>query len=736
MSFFQRSFLIRSSALIALTLGCTSPAVIGCGGGDDDVAPGDDTGTDGDVDSSVTEGGVDSGKDASDVGTDAKDSAVDSGTDSGTDAKDSGVDAADTRPDAVDAADTAVADSGVDATDTAVADTGTADTGGTDTTAVDTAPVDTSCGAAGSACAGGKICQASGLCGDCTTDAECGAATTGTLCFAGTCTVATCHPKTDATNCSGGGGVNCCAKATAGDCIAPVSGKTTCCDDSDCAGLTGTTSCDSASNTCICPAPTPGQLFVSTTGSDVTGNGSSSCPFATIQTAVDTIAAAPPAGASSITLKHSGAPAVYTPAAQVVIPATIANGITIQGDGTSSDVKVVGPATAAWVFNSAAPGTSFTNLTVQATNTASPGGGIQVNAAAATTEGSFTSMVVLGVGGPAPTNDGIRIKGGASPQIGPGVTISGGRNGIQVTDSATGTASHVRIVSATGAQVNISGTTTACIQVDTTSPTTAVPYITVSSTGGASAPTHLTDCGTYGILSNLASAPPGNGIFDVLIDRTATGALFTGIRLQGNSPTTMSDVSISGVGPGAVGFPGIQVEGVTPLSITGNVFSTGNNRGVYVTGNAIANITGLTASNNTGSANSDGFKCDSVSPVSGATVTLRNSTFLGNEGKGAFFQGSCVGDLGSSSAAGNNTYNQTGSKNTGTGLCYLTTTTAAGIDATPFTSIWSCTTPTGTVTSTPTQASPVALCLNGEDFGNRAAGVTGRASMVTGQTCK
>ena len=732
MSFFQRSFLIRSSALIALTLGCTSPAIVGCGGGDDDVAPGDDTGPDGDVDSSVTEGGIDSGKD---VGTDAKDSAViDSGTDSGTDAKDSGTDVADTRPDAVDAADTA--DGGIDATDTAVADTGTADLG-TDTTTTDTAPVDTSCGAAGSACAGGKICQASGVCGDCTTDAECGAATTGTLCFAGTCAAATCHPKTDITNCSGSG-VNCCAKATAGECVAAVSGKTMCCDNSDCASAGPLTTCDAASNTCVCPAPTAGQLFVTATGSDTSGNGSASCPFATITQAVSTLSASPPAVASNISIGAGAYGAGCTnaggcDATPIVVPAAISNGLTIAGTG---GVTVKGSTAASWVFTVNASGTSMNGMTLVpqkvATASTKGGGGILLDAPVASGSGGVISQItVTGIGGAFPTGNGIRVRGGTSPIIGPAFVATGGDIGILVTDSAAGVSTPA-IVSDFGAQTVINGTGTACIRVETTSSSTLPPYVTVFSRD-AGTPVHLTNCGGTGIIFEDATASLTiSSVRNVLIDRTLGGTPFIGFRLSGAGQASLGSSTVTGVGG-----VGIQADGTSLFTIASAVSSTGNTQGVYITGSARADINGLTATGSTGAfplTASDGLRCDSIGTLSGTgtTLKLRNSTFLSNVGSGVIITGpgttnGCTADLGSGSDAGNNTFNKTGSKNTRVGLCYTSTSAP---QAQPFVSTWSC----GVVGASCVGGTPTSsvTCAGTGDWSRQGGG---NLAIPLGQTC-
>jgi hypothetical protein len=726
MSFFQRSFLIRSSALIALTLGCASPAMIGCGGGDDEITPPEDTGGDGDFDSTLP----DSAK--PDVGTDTIDAPKTDTADAADTAKGDTPDTADTlKSDTADAADTRDTAVATDTADTAVA-TDTADTA----VPTDTLLPDTLC-TPGTACGTGKICSAGGICGDCTTDAECSAATAGTLCFAGTCLAATCHPKTD-TACTGTG-VNCCANATsAGACVAPVSGATTCCDSTDCAGLTGTTTCDTTTNTCVCPAPTAGALFVAATGSDATGNGSASCPFATITKAITTLGAAPPVTPSTITVGAGTYGAGCTnaggcDATPIAIPATITSGIVIAGSGTADAVKVVGAATAAtnWVFNSSAPGTGFANMTIQATNTtATPGGGIRISAGAATAEASIQNVKIVGVGGVTPTNDGIRILGGASPQIGPGVTITGGAIGVSVTDSTTAgsTGSHPKIVSAAGAPVSISGTGSNCVRVRTTS--AQLPYISLDSSDAAT-PVHLFNCnavagGSAVSIDETGSAP--NSIGNTLIDRTS-GPAFIGVLVANTSTVIMAADVIKGVGA-----PGVQVQGVSNLNILSAVTSDGNTRGVFITGNGTATINGLTAINSTGVGLEDaGLTCNSTSALAGATVKVRNSSFLGGASKGAYFTGSCTADLGTTGDPGNNVYNKTTAKNSGTGLCYLTTTTVAGFDATPTTSTWSCTSPVGTST-TPTAASP-AFCLNGYDFGNRSAGITGRASLVSGQTC-
>jgi hypothetical protein len=345
---------------------------------------------------------------------------------------------------------------------------------------------------------------------------------------------------------------------------------------------------------------------------------------------------------------------------------------------------------------------------------------------------------VVGIGGVTPTNDGIRVLGGASPQIGPGVAITGGANGINVTDSATvgSTASHPTLLSAAGAQTSITGTGTNCVRVFSAS--AQLPTIGIGSSDAAT-PVHLADCaaatGGAGILVN-EGGPAANGFARLLIDRTSVVG-FTGILIQGASTVSLGEDTVSGVGG-----TGIRAEGTSGLTIGGLVTSSGNTRGVYITGNATATISGLTATGSIGAVDSDGLRCDSIGfvPGSGITVKVRNSTFLSNQGSGVFVSApggvagaGCTADLGSAADSGSNVYNKTATRNTRVGLCYVSTSAPT---STPFTSTWSCGAASGSgcTSGAPTN---VANCTLPGDYAVRLAGslINGNLSVPLGQTC-
>ena len=686
--------LMRTSGLVALcVLGCT----VGCGGNDaSGLGTDDDTGVADDA------GGDSSVRDTSTADS-AKDSAVDSGTDSGADAgKDSGVDSGkDSAADTADSGGTDSADSGVDTgiVDTGALDTGVLDTTVTDTTVdaadtLDTAPVCT----VGTLCADGSVCTAGTggagpSCTPCATDGDCSVAP-GTLCFAGKCEVATCHPKsggTAATGCTTG---TCCATtspATAGTCFAAASG-TTCCDDTDCTGLTGTTSCDVASHTCVCPAPAAGAYFVGSQGSDTTGNGSSSCPFQTVTKALTTAVATPTVATTVTLLDDSGttptrygsgcsAGGALCDATPIIVAATFTGGVTVQGAAAAADVVITGGATGAEVLIAQAASVSFKHLTVIPTATAGaaiPQGGIDYAgpaAGSAAAEGAVTDVVVTGT---ANTGAAVFVHGGASPTIGPAFVSTGGSHGVFVSNSGTtaATGSAPTITSAAGAQTKISRTKFACIRVDTVAASTGgTPTATVSSSDAAT-PVSLVDCGGLGgIVVDTATANLVT-IGDVAVTMTTGGAGASGIHLLNAGAATVANTTITGLSG-----TGIVAEGTSSLTITAAVSSSNNRRGAYLTGSSVANITGLTASASTGSAaESDGLRCDV-----NANVILRGSTFLSNTSNGVFVTGNCIADLGSAATAGN-VFNKTSTANGLAGLCFNSsagTVTAGG-------ATWSC----------------------------------------------
>lgn len=725
MRIFSTIFFARTTALAALTLGCS---MVACGGGDSTNEPGPDTGEEGGADSTTDarpDTPTDTGTDAKDSTTDSADTGHDTGTDTG---HDTGVDTGH---------DTGV-DTGTDSSSDAGADSSV--DSGTDL-GVDTGSPDTAICTPGTLCSDGKICSSDGsACNPCGTDTDCSSIASGTICFGdGTCKTAQCIPGADTVHCTSG--QLCCATASsAGTCEGPASaGTTVCCSDSDCSGLTGTTTCDVASHTCVCPAPTAGQLFVSTTGSDTAGNGSSSCPFATIQHAVDTLAASPPSTISNVQI----AAGTYGPAcsaascdpATITIPASINSGLTVNGSGlTVIDSAFVVNAVSTW----------FQGMTI-----VPPAGanGILFDAPRTTlgVEGIVSDVAIDLTG---TSGAGVVVRGGTSPTIGPAFEVAGGAHGVLVTQStaAGAGASSPTLVASPGATTLIQGTSLACVRVQTIAGGVGgAPTLTLA--GDPSSRILLEDCGGLGGIvdevTSVPAAPLSVSNVDVTRSVISTGT-FTGIHLLNSAVATISNTAVgvtSGGGSG-LGAIGIAAEGSSSLTISGNVSSNGNTRGLSVTGTAVANIDGLTANDNTGGVNADGLFCNSAAKLPGTPVTLsvRNSTFLGNSGSGLHVPNAavCVVDLGSSTSAGNNTFNIANHRNVGAGLCYLTTSgPAADVTA----STWACSAvsppdtgcnPSGGAYGTPT-TSPGGVCVGGVDFAFASPGPG--SFLPLGQTC-
>lgn len=696
---------------------CALAALIGCGGTPDTGLGGDE---DSGADSSDGGGGdvqVDAPKDARADST--IDTTPDGPTDSGVDTRrDSMADTTDTAPETIaDSGSETSADSTSDSTPDSVADTtdsapdsiadstvdstidSTADSVAETTTDSGIDTTDSRICTPGTLCSDGTICTGGTACTPCSLDTDCSSIVTGTLCYGGKCLFGTCHPKpTTPSGCTTGQA--CCATSTAaGTCFSPSTGGTACCDDTDCASLPALTKCDKTAHTCVCPDPTPGLLVVGSKGSDTTGNGSSSCPFQTITHAL-TVASASPATTWTINLLNDfgGANTEYgvpcsaggtlCDPSPIVIGHTFTGGVTIQGPG-ASQINVSGSDGASAVFVVRSPNVSFTGITVNVNNVTTPGDGIVFLAGAATgTEGSVTNVVINGKNGPSvSTGSDIRIAGGTSPTIGPGVTLNGGQHGILVTDdnAAGAGASKPTFTSSAAAKSSITNTNVACVRVDTRAAGTPGPTpsmtITTVDAGGT---IQLMDCGGRGgivvdtVTANLVS------VSNVDVRRTpGNAAAQQGIDLLRTAALTMTNVTVSGLGGS-----GIVSEDNSTLTITSSVTSNGNFRGIYLTGNATATISGLTASNNVGSgagagAASDGLRCDG-----NATIKVRGSTFLGNAANGVSAYASCVPDMGAATGdLGSNTFNTTTMKNSIAGLCV---TTSAVLGVTASSSTWSC----------------------------------------------
>lgn len=801
MRLLSRSLLVSfpGTALLALALGCSTASIAGCGGSSGDQGTTDqDTGAEGgdetltDSTASETTPPADSAAETSDDTTvddsGTVDSTIaDSGTDSG--ATETATDSSTTETAGDSTADSATTDTG--ATDSAVTDSVVVDSVVTDTavdvavdtaldTAVDTAVdvvVDTGC-TVGSACPGGQVCQASTggpTCQNCTSDTQCAGATSGTICVGGTCQTGACVPKTDA-RCGGGAAINCCpATGSIGACVAPVSGRTTCCADADCSGSATLNHCDVATHTCQCPAPTPGTLYVAPEGSDVDSafgaNGSQLCPFKTITHAISkvttvstTIIAQKAKAGTTPTIYGAGCTGgVPCDATPILVPNTVTGALLIEGNtGTPSDVVVTGDGNAVFAVNT--PFAGFLALTIVPTKKAVIGGvavggyGIVFDHTGST--GTVSNVTIRGTtpGAAVPgTGDGILLLQTASLPLGPNVIITQMLRGLHVTAGAS-----ARLTGAAGAPVDISNTGDACIRVASAS-AAVTPSITIS--GGASNAVMLHDCaGAGALVIDTASIPTSaNSIDHLSISRSAAfPGTFDGIHLLNNALANVTNSRIEGVlGNGIVaegsarlilasssivgsGKKGILMQGSTNLSIPGSASSIGasvivdksTDIGVHISGSATATITGLSSTNATGAA-ADGLRCDSFGLIPGTltTVKVRSSIFLGNGEHGFNLPaasggtGGCAADLGSAADVGNNVFNATTQLNRLTGLCDL----SAGADVTPTSSFWSCGRAAGTVPhcASGSPASRVLCNVPGTDYNSAFS----RLTVPPGQQC-
>lgn len=695
---FLRSSVSRTSIVaIVLAAGCTT---IGCGDDTSGVTPGEDTGT---VEETGDETSLPPDSGEPDTAIDDTGSTEDSTTDSSPDSS------PDASPDS--STDDGSADSAAEAAAETSVDSGTADTATDDAAdAAETAPACTQ----GALCSDKTICK-TGACTPCAADSECSTASAGTLCISGKCETAECKPPS-ATGCSATGSLCCATASSAGKCIAPVTGKTTCCTNTECAAAPGgLTKCDTTTNTCTCPDPTPGTFYVATTGNDTSGNGSASCPFKTVTKAVTTSVGA--TVATTIVLQKAatgvatygtgctgGAPCDTTP---ITVPATITNGLLIKGAGNPSDVLVTGGGNSVFLVSTA--GVGFESMTIVPTKTGATnagGHGLEYNYATAGTEGVIKNVVINGsYAGGSGTGTSIYLKGVAAPTIGTGVILTGGFNGIR----AEGTSAGKITGGPTAAQTIISNFGGACVYVTSTS-TTAAPSLTASSTG-ATKDIIVRDCGAIGAIAiDTSFAGTGSSFSGVQVLRSTAGPTFPGLHLLKAGRASMSSSTITGLLD-----VGVWAEQTSTLSSTAGLVVTSNGFGgvllgglpaASATGSPAIDLTGASIRSNTGG---DGIHCNVV----GGSVKLRDTAVLANSGSGLRLAGNCTADLGSASASGGNTFNTATQANAESGIC----SNAGGTIVAP--ARWKCAAPpaSGCASGLPENVTPSGMfrCNTGKD---------------------
>ncbi|MBI2393281.1 MAG: right-handed parallel beta-helix repeat-containing protein [Deltaproteobacteria bacterium] len=720
---FLRSALTRTSIVAITVMGCTT---VGCGDDSSGTAE-EDTGffeeTGGDTElPDTTTPDTEVAETSDDTGTVEDSTITEGGDDGGGEAGDGAV--TETSADADDAAEAAAETGDTGPSTETGAETGgdtgaTTETGGDAADEAGDAPGDAAAEAEAPACTEGTLCSdssicKSGACSPCTTDTECSTASSGTLCIGGKCLVAACKPGTTPSGCATTGAL-CCAKApTFGTCIAPVTGKTLCCADADCAGAPGgLTKCDTTTNTCTCPDPTPGTWYVGPTGNDTSGNGSAACPLKTITKAIEKSVGATPTtivlqkAATGITTYGTGCTGGGTcDTTPILVPSTVTGGLTIKGAGAAADVVVTGGGNN--VFGVSVAGVGFESMTIRPTKTgtANTGGhGIVFDYATAGTERTTKDVIISGTlatGAIAGTGSAIIVKGAAAPTIGTGVQLTGGFHGVLV----EGTGFATLTGGAAAAQTIVSNFGGACIYVHGTS-TTTEPLLKTSSDGTTN-DVVIRDCGSAGaVVIDTAFAGVGSSISRALITRTTGAATYPGLHLLNKSTVTVANSTITGL----LGI-GIFAEGTSKLTSTGGLVVTSNVGGGIVlgaTGTAsgapAADIAGASIRSNTG----DGILCNVV----GGTLKLRNSTLLSNTGNGLRLGGNCAANLGSSSEFGGNTFNTATQQNLESGIC----SNAGGTLIAP--SKWKCASPptTGCVSGLPENTTPSGLfrCNTGKD---------------------
>jgi hypothetical protein len=440
-----------------------------------------------------------------------------------------------------------------------------------------------------------------------------------------------------------------------------------------------------------CTDPTT-VLYVAPGGSDTdAGNGSSNCPFKTITNALAHVGHAGGAGAAqTIELEIGTYGAACTggpPCDTTPIVIADAGALTIRGTQTGG-VVVTGGGTA--VFSVTSPAASFETMTIVPTEIGAPGTvghGILFNAALGTMTPTVTSVQLqlanasmLDAGADAGPGTGIVVTGGVSPTVGPGVIISGGYLGIDVSGTSavtiTGTTVSPTIVSG-------SGGSNGCIRVksDDTTPA-AIRVSNGDPDAGAGPVLQLTNCSPTVEIDTLFA---GAGSTIDATQLVPTGSFVPGMIVSRAAKVSLSNSTMS------VTYNGFNISGTANVA-----FDHFTQTGVYypatVTGNATVSANFYTLKNSVYS----GLDCgDSVQ------FKFRNSTFVANDRTAINIGGACVADLGTAADPGNNVFNLTSQQNGWAAICY--TSSAGNIAASGNT--WSCgnTSPTCSTSLSPTR---------------------------------
>lgn len=417
---------------------------------------------------------------------------------------------------------------------------------------------------------------------------------------------------------------------------------------------------------CVAPGT---ELFVAPSGSDgAPANGSAGCPFKTIQRA---LGVATPAITRIVLRKgvygmscDGGAPCDTTP---ITVPSAL--GLVIAGEAVTSDVTVTGGGDAVFVVPGAAIGFEAMTIVPKKQALAGFGGsGIIFSGPASPSDRAVTRVEIrghLGTDGAAGTGAAILCKGASTPTIGPSVKLVDGAFGVVVQGTA-----RPRIAGTPAGMVAFSNFGFACVRAAATMASGEKPSFNIDSGPGTMVGVSLSGCGGSAAISIDVANGGTSVIRGVVINKGQSGS--GGISVRGTPTVNIAGVSINeaqGVGLYASDTATVMTERTSVL--------TGTTTGVLLTGSASGQLNSLTANNNAG----DGIKCEA-----NAKLSLRGSTLLANKQNGLLVSGNCTAQLGVFGESANNVFNKTSSRNSLSGLCFMST----GAAPTASGSSWSC----------------------------------------------
>lgn len=329
----------------------------------------------------------------------------------------------------------------------------------------------------------------------------------------------------------------------------------------------------------------PTTLYVSPTGSNVTGTGSSASPFQTIQAAVS-------AAASGDTILIE--PGTYSGSVTITESLTLASMPGPSGGPSHTVLNVSGDLYGIEVSGSAAAGTTISGLTV--TNPQSHGI-VVLNTSDVSILDNVVSNTGLGLNPAIPENKAIILTGTSSSTVMGNTLTNVVDGGISVTDDGALNPALAQPASGVALPANdnliadnvISGATHAC----------GIVVAAYNSGGGVNGNVVVGNTVSHNVAGIVIATdtPNSSARGNVVADNTATGNFLPGVIVHSNAPgdqlsgTIVSDNTLSGnLADGEVGAlmpTGIVVAGaVNPVMgtvVSHNVIS-GEHYGIFLTG--------------------------------------------------------------------------------------------------------------------------------------------------------